>query len=208
MFSEKINLVLCIHDLRLADLCASCGLKWFWAYPIVTYHELKGVADMGAAYLYISAPLTFDLPFVKKYGIPVRVCANVAHDGYVKRDNGVSGFYIRPEDLPKYEEYIDVIEFRTQELQQERTLHHVYAENGNWPGNLNKLITNLDFDIDNRMIEDVFADSRIRCKQKCMSGGSCHLCERQFRVIAAVRHAYYEEKRKQKEQQSEAPENN
>ena len=31
-----------------------------------------------------------------------------------------------------------------------------------------------------------------------MSGGNCHLCERQFSLISTIRHAYYEEKRKQK----------
>ena len=207
VFKEKIDLVLCIHDLHLVDLCKTFDFKWFWAYPIITYHELKGIAEMGASYLYISAPLTFDLPFVAKYNIPIRVCANVAHEGYVKRKNGITGFFIRPEDISKYEEYISVIEFKTQELQQERTLHHVYAENGNWPGNLNKLITNLDFDIDNRMIEDVFADSRIRCRQRCMSGGNCHLCERQFSLISTIRHAYYEEKRKQKEENENKEDN-
>lgn len=40
VFAEKVNFMICLHDLRAAKLLAATGLKWYWAYPITTYFEL------------------------------------------------------------------------------------------------------------------------------------------------------------------------
>ena len=44
--------------------------------------------------------------------------------------------------------------------------------------NLNLLIDNLNYNVDNRGIPDEFGQGRINCRQKCMAGGACRLCQR------------------------------
>jgi hypothetical protein len=61
-------------------------------------------------------------------------------------------------------------------LKQEETLLHIYKENKMWPGNLNLLIHNLYFDVDNRAIPKDFADARMGCGQRCWSSSGCRLC--------------------------------
>lgn len=197
-FADKVNFIICLHDLRLHEICANAGLQWYWAYPISTYYELQGLAILKPCYLYITAPLSMDLQRIKQItDIPLRMCPNLAYDAYIPRENGVCGQWVRPEDTDTYGEYIDTFEFITSDLTQEHVLFHVYAENKNWPGNLNLLLTNLDFDIDNRTVPEEIIDVRMNCGQKCMSGGRCHLCMSAFNCMATLRHKYYEKKREE-----------
>lgn len=192
VFSEKVNFILCIHDLRMVRMVAAAGLKWYWAYPITTYYELQGVCALKPCYLYITAPLSMDLDNVKKItDIPLRMTPNLAYDAYIPRENGVRGQWVRPEDVDRYGEYIDAFEFAAIDLTKEHTLFHIYAENKAWPGNLDLLLTNLDFDIDNRTIPDEVVEARMRCGQRCMSGSRCRLCETAFKCMAVLRHRLY-----------------
>lgn len=130
--------------------------------------------------LLIAAPLTFDLERVSKENLPIRVVANLAYDNYIPRADGIKGFYIRPEDVGTYEKYISTIEFTVDDLGKESTLLHVYKDNKEWPGNLNLLLTNLNFNIDNRSIPDDFAEVRMNCQQRCMRNKNCHFCDSAF----------------------------
>ena len=98
-----------------------------------------------------------------KYNIPIRLCANLAYDAYIPRENGICGSWIRPEDIEVYSKWVDTIEFITDDLGKEATLLHVYKENKFWPGNLNLLITNLNYNIDNRGIPEEFGEIRTNC---------------------------------------------
>jgi hypothetical protein len=112
---------------------------------------------------------------------------NVAYSAYIPRKNGLYGQWVRPEDVKYYDPAIAAFDFEDCDLQKERGLLHIYKENGEWPGNLNKLITNLGVDCDNRAILPELGSTRSHCGQKCMAGGSCHFCETavdfQFKVI-------------------------
>ena len=45
-----------------------------------------------------------------------------------------------------------------------------------WKGNLNLILTNLKYDVDNRGIPKEFAAARTQCRQNCQRGGACHFC--------------------------------
>ena len=151
-------------NIKLANECFLNHLDYYWAFPITTYYELEGIVNQGVCELLIAAPLAFDLERVSKENLPIRVVANLAYDSYIPRVDGIKGFYIRPEDVETYEKYISTIEFVTDDLNKEGTLLHVYKDNKTWPGNLNLLLTNLNFNIDNRSIPDDFGENRMNCQ--------------------------------------------
>ena len=106
---------------------------------------MNGVIAFDPCYIILAAPLCFDLKKVKaKTQIPIRLCPNLAFDAYIPRANGICGSWIRPEDVEIYEEWVDTLEFITDDLSKESTLFHIYAENKVWPGNLNLLLTNFN----------------------------------------------------------------
>lgn len=193
VFKEKTqNFILAIQDLNLANEIYEKGFKFYWNYPIFTWYELEGVAAFSPSYLYLGPPLSFSLEKIKmKYNILIRLCANLAYDAYIPRENGICGSWIRPEDIEVYDKWADAIEFITDDLGKEATLLHIYKENKSWPGNLNLLITNLNYNIDNRGIPEEFGEIRANCGQRCMSGERCNFCNVAFNFTTSLRKLHY-----------------
>lgn len=206
VFKEKLNnFILCVHNLNLINEIKEKDFKFYWAYPIVTWYELEGIAALNPVYLFLNAPLSFSLQKIKdKYNIPIRLCPNIAYDSYIPRDNGIYGTWIRPEDVQIYENWVDTFEFITDDLKKESTLIHIYKDNKQWPGNLNLLLTNLNYNVDNRAIPEKIGKIRANCEQKCKSGGSCKFCSIAFKFATDVRNKYYKDKlNKIREQKNE-----
>ena len=176
MFNDKSNLVLAIEDLHMVKQYKHDRFKFFWAYPITSYYELRGVLDLGVSEVLLGAPLYFDLTLEELKNVKVRLIANLCYEDYIPRANGIYGTYVRPEDVDRYEPYVDTLEFRADGLLQEATLLEIYKKK-EWGGNLNLLLTNLGCDVDNRAIPDEFADARIQCRQSCMRSSHCRFCE-------------------------------
>ena len=192
VYSEKMNgnFYIATSNKYQMDVCKSKNIKFYYKYTVSSFFELDSLKEMGVSYALIGVPLIFDLKNVKRYGIPLRAIPNLAYEPYLNRANGICGGWIRPEDVKAYGRYIDVLEFYAPKmLEKESTLYHVYAENKNWPGNLNLLIDNLNFDCDNRIIydDDNFAERRMNCRQRCMSGKTCHYCVDCMKFEAVVR---------------------
>ena len=184
-YSEMLNgnFICALSDLSIISECQLRNIKFYYKYPITSLYELEGLKKLGVSYILVGTPLMFDLKTVFSYGIPLRAIPNLAYEPYIKHENGILGGWIRPEDIKYYGEYIEAIEFfAPHNLTKEKALYHVYAENQNWPGDLNQLIDFLEIEFNNRLLydEENFAKRRMRCKQKCLSGYACHYCENQL----------------------------
>lgn len=184
---KEINLMVCLHAAAHFEIAHDLHVPWYWAYPAANWQDFNSLIQLKPAYIFITAPISMSLKTAKKMtDIPFRMVPNIAYDAYLPRHEGIQGQWVRPEDVGAYGKYVDVFEF-VAPLRQEATLFHVYAENGQWPGNLNLLLTNLGFDIDNRTIPNDLISTRMNCGQRCMSGGRCNLCRRVFDVLEMVR---------------------
>lgn len=199
-YTDKVvNFALCIDNLNLATECHKHNIDFYWSYPVFTWYEFRSLLALNPCYITLGAPLSFNLEKAIKAcgptGPSLRLCPNLAYDAYIPRENGIYGTWIRPEDTKVYEKYITVFEFETEELKREATLLHIYKEEQTWPGNLNLLITNLNYNIDNRSIDEKLGERRMNCGQRCMSGGACRLCETCFMLGNKIRELHYKEKK-------------
>lgn len=87
-------------------------------------------------------------------------------------------FFIRPEDLSIYENFVDTFEF-AHPMGQINTLYEVYAKNQKWYGKLNEIILGYKGEEDSRYILPTFSEIRCGCRKKCLyEEGSCTLCDR------------------------------
>lgn len=191
MINEKFNLTIRTSDFNIAHMALDNNIKYFWTYEVVNWYDLRALIDIGVSQIFISAPLTFDLAKVKQFcgeNVKIRMYCNLAYENYIPRVEGIRGSYVRPEDIPLYEQYVDVMEFYSTNLTSERMLLKIYKEDQTWPGNLSLLIRNLKINIDNRIIPADFAQSRISCGQRCMSGGVCNLCNSIFNYVRTLDH--------------------
>ena len=186
-FKDKLKLTLMFEALTEATVV----FPWFWGYPVTTYFELDSLLALeGITQIMISGPLFFDLQTVynkcQEKGVSIRLAPNLAYDAYIPRQNGIIGSYIRPEDMELYEPYVDICFFRFDTLAEERRLFNIYKNDKIWPGNLQFLIKNLNYPIDNRGIDKEFAERRLTCRQNCCRTGLCHYCESYFRLINTI----------------------
>lgn len=183
------NFCCIIYNLNEFQWYKDNGIKAYYGYSVDSFFDVKALVDLGVEYVKIHAPLTFSVDQLKTTysNVKFRVVPNVSYSAYIPRANGIYGQYIRPEDIQYYEEAIYVMDFEDSELPKQQTLYKIYAENKTWPGNLNLLITNLNVNADNRGLPDEFGQMRSTCKQRCMSGSSCHFCETAFKFEEALR---------------------
>lgn len=204
--AENINFVCCIYNLNNLDILNWLkfnNIKFYYGYSINSFYDVRGLINLGVEYIKIHAPLTFNMEQLSKMNCKFRMTPNVAYDAYIPRENGVCGQWVRPEDVQYYEDGIYVFEFENVNLEQERTLYNVYAEQKVWNGNLYFLITNLNIQADNRGLPDDIGQIRSNCGQRCMQTGTCHLCETAFafeKTLRTNKEALKELISKQKEQ--------
>lgn len=152
------------------------GVKYYYRYPITTFQELQDAKAAGMCCVLLGAPLFFMMDKVKRFDMPVRAVANVAHtEAHFTEADGTIGTWIRPEDVELYEPYVEVIEFMDN-ITAEQALYRIYAENHKWSNPLSYIVKDLGHEATNRMIPPDLAKARLNCGQRCMENGRCHLC--------------------------------
>ena len=172
------HFILCLSLISDAEECKERNIPFYFGYPVKTYYELRAMKELGVRYVRLGEPLFFEMDMIKSFGIPVRAVPNVAYiDGFPRAD-GVCGTWIRPEDLDLYEGYIETIEFEDAEIKREQALFRIYSEQKHWPGDLNMIITNLNYEGLNRIIVPHMAEHRLNCGQRCQKTSNCKLCYR------------------------------
>ena len=158
--------------------CKAHDIEFYYLEPIRSFRELQGLKLFGAKWAFIDAPLFFQMDKVRAVGLPVRVTANISVREAFPYADGVPGPWIRPEDVEAYEPYVDTIEFSRVNLDQERALFRIYAEQKKWPGELGLIVQDINYLGTNRMIPPDLVEKRLNCGQKCMENGNCRLCWR------------------------------
>lgn len=191
-FKNILNLTIAVEDTAQIQEAKNLGYKVFWAYAVSSYWELQGILNLGVNQVLLDAPLYFDLPKVKQIcgEVEIRLVVNKCMNSHIKQKDGICGTYVRPEDVSEYEPFVSHMEFDTDSFQKEYTLYKIYADDKQWPGDLNLLLTYLNTSVDNRGFEALFqgdevksfARRRLTCKQKCQEN-ACKYCPNLFKLI-------------------------
>lgn len=154
-------------------------IPYYCGYIATDYAQMRYLCEKGVSELYISDTLCFDLKrataAIKRFQVKFRAFPNIAQSE-IKETPFYLKFFIRPEDVKEYSEYIDTLEFYSP-LDRQETLLNIYTK-GVWFGDLKELILNLNTSIDSTRIFPSFAFARMNCNQQCLKGVSCFVCER------------------------------
>lgn len=174
----KLRLSLPI-DKEFCKECKELGIKFYYNIYVNNWDSLLALKELGVSDIIIVEELGFELDKIKKIldNINIRCFPNVAQKNKeFEYDLGIKTFFIRPEDLNIYSEYIDIIEFYGKE-DREDILFDIYKEE-KWLGKLNEIIIDLKSDINSMYIIPRFAEKRIKCNRECLKGGICQMCNR------------------------------
>lgn len=172
----KNKIIIETDSFEIMDVCKLFNIKYFYAIPVNTFSDLKALVDYGCCDVRIDAPLTHMLDKLIQYPITIRMTPNIAYYKYIPHTDGVIGSWVRPEDVELYEPYVEVFEFEDCDKAKEQSLYNTYAIHKKWPGSVNNLISNLDYQGINRLIPRDFTELRLMCGQKCLIGSPCRTC--------------------------------
>jgi len=172
------NLIISVLDSNIGLIAKAKNLKFMLAFPANSGWELEMMENIGAEYAYVGIPLFFNLPKITtQYKIKLRTIPTISYNHHYPFSSGVCGQWIRPEDLEKYDNYIDVVEFEFCSITREETLYRTYGINKKWDTRIDILIEDIDSSALNRLIPEELVEARMNCQQKCKNGGTCRLCE-------------------------------
>lgn len=164
------------------------GYNCYFKFAVADWESFDNLLANNVTDIYIDGPIGFDMDTLKKvkekYNINIRVRPNSSANAFfaMSINNAVraNSFFIRPEDMYLYEEYIDIIAFDKEDSTlKEEVLFKVYKQK-QYTSNISELVHWITPDIKNPSIHPEFGENRINCKQKCKSGGRCRFCLSSF----------------------------
>lgn len=164
---------------KLYDGLKEFKIPFFFSTIARDFDTFFGFADFGVSDIYIAESLCFNMKAVgaaaTERSISIRTFANVCQTSWFSTPS-LKTFFIRPEDVDIYANYIDVLEFYGNSNIQD-VMYKVYAKDKKWIGDLKDLIVGFNEDVNNRNVLPTFAEKRLNCDKKCQKGNKCKWCE-------------------------------
>lgn len=162
--------------------------------PALTWNLVQILLACNVSDITIGEPLTFNMNDVEKnirsLGVKVRVRPYIARNNYqmkLQNDNGAHHFWILPQHLYLYENYIDVIDLIDDNTVREIGLINAYTSTLPYNAHLSTLIQGLNSDIGAGFIDETFVNSRLNCGQYCMKNkNSCHRCDQYIKMYDVI----------------------
>lgn len=158
------------------DFYNNLDSKFFCYEEATTFTMVNLLINIGVDFLLIGEDLCFNIQDISNY------CHNnnvslMCYANFAKPLGNQEGFFIRPEDMYAYENYLDFVILKGEYLSKQlETLYDVYFVDKHWEGNLQEIIYGLTKPIDNRSILKPFGICRLKCRRRCLLE-QCNLCE-------------------------------
>jgi hypothetical protein len=159
------------------------SLSYFYELFTSTWDDIVGLANRGVSDIYVCNILGFNIDLIsaycKSHNINVRVFPNIAQSNFISLkeeedfEKDITKFFIRPEDVPVFEEYVDYMEFWGS-IRDQDEVYRIYKEQ-KWLGKLSQIIIGYRGSAYNRELSSMFALHRINCKKRC-NYKNCSMC--------------------------------
>jgi len=179
--NPNIYFKLDIEEFHRAEELQSKNIKFYFNFFVNSWDALWSFKNSGVAEIYITDELGFNLKNIKKLlgeDIKLRAFVNLSQkQDPFKNNEDIKSFFIRPEDLEAYSNYINSFEFVYEDKTQIKTLYKIYSIDKKWKGYLSTLIVNFSEVVNNTNIPPSFAQFRLNCDKKCYKKeNGCNLC--------------------------------
>lgn len=155
-------------------------IPFFYTIHPTCLGEVAALLDQGVSDIYVTDFLAFYMPEIKKLAkdTNIRVYPNIAqspvmYEAFMSKEHDIKKFFIRPEDIEQYEDYVDIIEFFGP-LDKQDVLMDIYKD-GYWMGGLDELIIGFKDEINCMNLMPDFGFYRLACGHRC-DAGKCNYC--------------------------------
>lgn len=158
------------------------NIPHYYQYICCDWENLLGFCSLNVTDIRIGGNLAFMMKitsdFIRKKGIRVRCFCNNCEKKWDSIDT-IKNFFIRPEDITYYAQFIDTFEFKDiSENNAYNTLYKIYAIDQRWNDKLKDIIYNYDGEEINSTILPEFGEYRSKCNRRCLiEPTSCKICD-------------------------------
>ena len=128
------------------DELKESGIPYFYSLIATDIDTFTGLVNSGASDVYIGDNLGFEIKDISKIahqkGVKIRVYPNKCQTNWWGTPD-IKTFFIRPEDVPSYEPYIDVMEIWAETLAEKQNIdiyYKIYAIDKEWYGDLKEFL--------------------------------------------------------------------
>lgn len=151
-------------------------------YPATTWAMVKICTYYKVKDIMVGEPLVFQcnqLAYLRQQGFTIRANPHIGMNYALAEtgENGLNHFWVLPQHLYLYNNYIDVFELDITDANKEKSLINLYTNDYNY--DLKLLISNYNCpeSIFGANITEDFVKHRLNCGQRCLTpSSSCHYC--------------------------------
>lgn len=180
----KIVARLPLYDKSLDLKLVENGIPHFYEDAATNWDEFHSFLSLEVTDIIVAEELAFSAKFLKNFaikkGVSLRCFCNVCQTAQIQNAS-IKSFFIRPEDIPFYEDYYDTCEFFVKKDVTAHTLnalYEAYSQEHKWFGKLKEIIIGYQGEEDNRFIIPKFGQMRLNCEKRCLKDESCQFCDR------------------------------
>lgn len=181
------EIIMCLpqYNKELEKELTEQNLPHYYNELITDWDTFQGFLKLNVTDIFIGENLAFNAKILslnaKKYKKSLRSFCNLCESSWEDTPS-LKTFFIRPEDLDLYNNYIDTFEFFTNGINA-TTLniwYEIYTKDKKWSGKLNEIIMGYKGEEDNNFIISDFGVKRLNCNKRCAQGidPTCHICDR------------------------------
>lgn len=166
------------------------NIPYFFSNFATKIDEVHGLLKYHPTDMYICEELGFSLVKISKIlhakGVKVRVFPNICQSGFSEVTSSIKTFFIRPEDIAFYSNFVDVFEL-VSDKDRQSIIFKIYKQQ-KWFGKIQEIIPTFKGDLDNKYMIDNFATLRADCGKRCLyKPGSCNICDRFIEVADTLK---------------------
>ena len=167
-------------DADFFDFMETLGIEFFFIDLVDSWTQLYSVLQCGVSDIYVTNDLAFEIDKVAatahSAGAKVRLVPNMVQRDAFNQIPILKSFFIRPNDIELYEDYVDIMELAVLTPYNIDQALNIYRK-GKWFGDLRELILNFNDSLDCRYVVDQFGKTRLSCGHRCLKGKQCHMCD-------------------------------
>lgn len=154
-------------------------LSFMFSNYVKDFSTLVAMKLAGAAEVYIVEDICFymfNFEKIRQGGLKIRVIPNIAQCPHGTKDYlpEITKFFIRPEDVCQYEDFVDTFELYSTGDDRISTIYEIYKKE-QWLGDIGDIILDFHDTIPNTGISPHFGRCRVNCKKDC-TYKDCSIC--------------------------------
>lgn len=173
------------------------GIPAYFDFPVTDWEIFSYLSALDVTDILIDGPLGFQMEQLnkRKGNVKIRVRPHASVSASFSVDDNVNSFFIRPEDIPSYEPFVDILEITGGNKEQEETIFNIYKRKS-FAGDLSVLVKQLHTNIPNPYVLPDFAQQRLNCGQRCMRNPSrCAICKNLIEATKLVVNEFKNERK-------------